>query len=214
MPPDHQTVARRGTNAEIRYWLRRPDLVLARARYWLWEKRNPDKPWLCPDTVRFCEQHLSKAMKGLEFGSGRSTAWFAKHLGHLTSVEHDAGWYSQVKDELARRKIDNVDYRLVPLNHPQAEPERAAYVPVPAYVATLDAFEDESLDLIIVDGHYRTTCITHCPAKLKPGGLLLVDDVNLWGKLELVRVPGGWPLVHGGTNGIKRTCLWQKPAAK
>ena len=36
------------------YWLRRPHLIPARLRYWAWERRNPDKPWLTPGAVAFC----------------------------------------------------------------------------------------------------------------------------------------------------------------
>ncbi len=73
----------------LRFWVSRPRQLLARLRYWVWERMNPDKPWMCPDTIKFCEAHLSRSMKALEFGSGRSTMWFSTKVGHLTSVEHD-----------------------------------------------------------------------------------------------------------------------------
>jgi predicted O-methyltransferase YrrM len=172
---------------------------------------NPGKPWLCRGAVVYCEGVLTKSMTAIEFGSGRSTAWFAKHVGRLTSVEHDSGWHSQVAATLERERIANVDYRLVPLEHPENEPERATYEPLPAYVAVLNAFDDESLDLVVVDGHYRTTCIVNCLSKLRPNGLLLVDDVNLWPSESAIPVPANWPLVSRSSNGIKRTCVWRKP---
>jgi hypothetical protein len=193
------------------YWLRHPQLIPARALYWVWERMNPDRPWLCPGTVRFCEGALTAAMTGVEFGSGRSTAWFARRLRHLTSVEHHPGWYSRVRDDLDRAGLSNVDYRLIPLDHLEGEPERERYDPVPAYVAVLDGFPDESLDVVVVDGHYRTTCIKRCLPKLKPGGLLLVDDLNLWPARGLIPVPGSWELVDESTNRLKRTCVWRKP---
>ena len=193
------------------FWFRNPRLIPARIVYWLWERLNPDKPWLCPGTIRFCEHNLSNTMQGLEFGSGRSTAWLARRLGYLTSIEHSAAWHSQVRTDLQRQQIRNVDYQLIPLDHPEVEPERSAYDPLPTYVAILDSFADQSLDLVIVDGHYRTTCIRSCLPKLKPGGLLLVDDVDFWPSRTALPVPLMWSLVDESSNGIKRTCIWRKP---
>jgi predicted O-methyltransferase YrrM len=196
----------------LAYWLRRPGSVLPRVRYWLWERQNPDKPWLCPGTIDFCEKNLRKPMKGVEFGSGRSTIWFADRLGSLTSVEHAPQWHAQVRKMLSDRGVANVDYRLVALDHPEEQPEAETYASTPKYVAVLDEFADESLDFVLVDGHYRTTCIRHCLGKLKPGGILLVDDVNMWGQPERVPVPRDWPMVDRSTNGVKLSCAWRKPA--
>jgi hypothetical protein len=195
----------------LSFWLRRPDRIFARVRYWAWERMNPDKPWLCPSTVRYCDQNLSSSMTGLEFGSGRSTAWFAGKLGRLVSIEHHSDWYEQVRARLASRKLTNVDYRLVPLDHQQSEPERVEYPIVPRYVAVADEFPDESLDLVVVDGHYRTNCIRLCLAKLRPGGFLLVDDLNLWPTRDDIPIPATWLVVDLGSNGLKQTCVWRKP---
>ena len=37
------------------FWIRHPGRLLPRIRYWLWEKWNPDKPWLTPGAVAFLE---------------------------------------------------------------------------------------------------------------------------------------------------------------
>jgi predicted O-methyltransferase YrrM len=192
-----------------RYWLSHPSALRHRFRYWLWEKLNPDKPWLCPGTVRFLSRCLNKGMQGLEFGSGRSTMWFATQLGHLTSVEHDPAWYMRVKNGLSANKVANVDYRLVQLDHEQAEPERAAYAPVPRYVCVADAFADQSLDVVIVDGHYRNHCIRRSIPKIKAGGYLLVDDANMWRSIQDIPAPESWEIVEDGTNGLKRTLVWE-----
>jgi predicted O-methyltransferase YrrM len=193
----------------IRFWLKRPKMALARIRYWLWERANPDKPWMCPDTVKFCQAHLSKSMAALEFGSGRGTRWLATHVGHLISVEHNAEWYKAVQRQLADAGDKNVDYRLVPLSHPKSEGERPEYSPVPDYVAVADGLEDRSIDFAVVDGHYRTHCVRHLIPKIAPRGYLVVDDVNFWPSLAALRVPEGWSVVDDSTNGIKRCIIWQ-----
>jgi predicted O-methyltransferase YrrM len=194
------------------YWVRHPHLLWARLRYWWWEKRNPDKPWLTPGAVAFLDAVLAPEMIALEFGSGRSTAWFAGKVGRLVSVEHSSGWHAHVKQELGRRNYANVDYRLVPLNHPEAAPEQAEYNLTPAYVAIAAEFADGSFDLVVVDGHYRSHCIAAGVSKLKPGGLLVVDDANMWPG-DTPPVPPGWPEVSRTTNGIKVTVIWRKPGA-
>ena len=98
----------------------------------------------------------------------RSTAWFAGKLGRLVSVEHNPGWYERVRARLASENLTNVDYRLIPLDHPESDPERAEYATVPRYVAVADEFPDDSLDFVLVDGHYRTNCIRRCLGKLRP----------------------------------------------
>jgi predicted O-methyltransferase YrrM len=192
------------------YWLTRPVQGFARVRYWVWERRNPDKPWLTPGAVAFLEAHLTPGMTGLEFGSGRSTRWYARKLRHLTSVEHHAGWAEIVKGQLAAVGIANVDYRVVPLDHPESEGERPVYDPPPRYVAVASEFADGALDFVVVDGHYRSHCIRAVLGKLRPGGLLLVDDANLWPG-NAPPVPGDWPEVSRTTNGLKFTVVWRKP---
>lgn len=150
-------------------------------------------------------------MRALEFGSGRGTIWFARHLGHLTSVEHSPLWFKRIRASIEGNGLSNVDYRFIPLDHPESEPERRDYNPLPAYVSVLSGFPDESMDLIVVDGHYRTTCIRASPSKLRPGALLLVDDADMWGGPEGVPVPNGWRLLHESTNGLKISTVWQKP---
>ena len=86
---------------KVFFWLARPRMLAARFRYWLWEKRNSDKPWLTPGAVAFLDARLTPDMVGIEFGSGRSTAWFARKVARLTSIEHHQGWHQQVQEQLA-----------------------------------------------------------------------------------------------------------------
>ena len=47
-----------------------------------------------------------------------------------------------------------------------------------AYVAAIDEQPDDSLDLVVVDGRERARCAARATAKVRPGGLLLVDDID------------------------------------
>lgn len=193
------------------FWARRPRMAFARVCYWVWEKRHPDAPWLTPTAVRFCNSVLSPSMRAWEFGSGRSTPWFAARVGHVVSVEHDPAWYAIVRERLDACETANIDYRLIALDHLETEPENRIYDPLPRYVASICAVADESLAFVVVDGHYRTACIRASIAKLQPGGFLLVDDVNFWPGRAAMPIPADWRQVHKSTFGIKHTGVWQKP---
>jgi hypothetical protein len=62
------------------------------------EARNPENPWLTKQAVHFLSQTLRADDVGIEFGSGRSTIWFARRLRHLISVENNPLWYAKVSD--------------------------------------------------------------------------------------------------------------------
>ncbi|WP_373529163.1 class I SAM-dependent methyltransferase [Nostoc sp.] len=194
----------------IVFWLKRPKALLHRIKYWIWEKFHPNKPWMCPGTVKFCERYLTNSMSMLEFGSGRSSVWFGQRVANLTSIEDNPDWYQSVKTKIESANLANVDLRLIPLNHPSLQPEQEFYERCPNYVAVLDEFEEESLDFVIVDGHYRTNCTRKCLSKIKPSGYLLIDDTNMWNSLDLLKIPENWLIVNQSTNGIKTAVIWQK----
>lgn len=196
---------------KLTYWLLRPRMALARLRYLAWELNNTDKPWMCPNTIRFCQSHLNPTMQAIEFGSGRSTLWFSSRVARLISIEHNPLWYEKIASQLDQSNTRNVDYRLVPLNHPESAPEQLHYPQLPNYVAVADSLPDQSLDLAIVDGHYRTNCIRHLIPKIAPGGFLLVDDINMWPNPQSLEIPPHWPIADDSTNGIKRCIIWQAP---
>lgn len=194
----------------LKYYARRPITAVRRVSYKLYELTHPDEPWIAQGAIRFCEASLTREMAGFEWGSGRSTAWFAQRLGSLTSIEHEPGWFKIVQEKLKSCGIRNVTYRHVPLNHPPHEPNRPIYDPVPDYVAAVEQFRDGTLDFAVVDGHYRQACILAAIRKLKPGGLLLVDNTN-WAPLREWGVPPDWKLVHQSNNVMTETTIWRKP---
>ncbi len=118
---------------------------------------------------------------GVEFGSGRSTMWLAKHVKHLTSVEHNKEWYDRISKALEENGIDNVTY------YPK-EKDVLETLPIEwdekgvnsAYAKVLEEFEDNSLDFVFVDGVYRGPCALHGIDKVRPGGFILIDNMHFW----------------------------------
>jgi hypothetical protein len=68
--------------------------------------------------------------------------------------------------------ITHVDYQCHPRDEPDATGDRSAY----AQVARL--LYDESIDFALVDGVYRVHVTLFLLPKIKPGGMLLIDNVN------------------------------------
>jgi predicted O-methyltransferase YrrM len=196
----------------IRYWARHPLCFLRRLWYFFYERTHSTEPFIAPAAVRFLDAALPRDGIGLEWGSGRSTQWFAQRLRRLVVVEHDQVWYEQVRQQLHQSGIDNVDYRLVPLDHPPQEPTRPIYDPPPRYVALASEFSDGHFDFIEVDGHYRQACVIAALDKLKPGGLLLVDDTS-WLPLAEWGIPPAWTIVHQSVKINTVTSIWQRPSS-
>lgn len=197
-----------------KFWLRHPHLIPARIKYWMWEQMHPDFPWFCPGAVHFLDRSILPGAIALEYGSGRSTIWLASRVSHLTSVEHDSTWFKSIASRISRNGITNVVYRYTPIEgaNETKGPIGCVTANLPRYVSVADDFADGTLDLVIVDGQFRLECIRHTIPKIRPGGLLLLDDSQRWPDLANIPVPANWPIVNHSTNGLKHTSIWRRPA--
>jgi predicted O-methyltransferase YrrM len=138
------------------------------------QRSHPDAPWLTEPAVLFLETWLKPGDVGLEWGSGRSTVWFARRVGHLVSVEDNREWFDLVGAMLANDNLGaRVDRRYVPCDlAEQDEPDSHPYADVTSKIA------DRSLDFALVDGNIRAACFRNVLPKIKPGGLLILDNAN------------------------------------
>lgn len=195
---------------QVQWWCRHPVALFWRAYAEVYRKFHPDEPWLSQKAIVFLNQNLTKEMTGLEWGSGRSTIWFAQRLGHLTSVEHHNEWYSHVKHLIDQKKITNIDYLHITLDHPADAPTYPQYNPLPRYVDVIYKFPDQSLDFVLIDGHYRQACLAVSLGKIKSGGFLVVDNSN-WMSLEEWGAPKDWPIVHKSMGFESETTVWRRP---
>lgn len=138
----------------------------------LYRWAHPDVPWLTRTANTFLETYLQSEDCGWEFGSGKSTIWFARRVKHLTSVEHNSAWFERVTKMLEENDLKNVDYFLRPREQDDG------FQRLPAYVSGLTDVEDESLDFIMIDGIYRDLCALASLDKIKPNGILVIDNAN------------------------------------
>jgi predicted O-methyltransferase YrrM len=164
------TIALRRRVLKMRH--RTPRYVCCRIRQKLVELAHPDEPWITPEATRLLETMIRPSDTGAEFGSGRSTLWFARRCRFLTSVEFDEQWYAKISAALRSQGLVNVDYKRAPKDQPKETGDQSAY----ARVAL--SFDDESIDFVLVDGLYRDYVARFMLPKLKRGGLLIIDNVN------------------------------------
>ena len=137
---------------------------------------RPEEPSLTPQAVRELDRRLTGDMAGVEWGSGNTTRFFARRTRHLTSFETDTSYYEWVGGTLRAEGLDNVDYRLIPHDfegeHDEEEMHRN-----PVVVAA-DQFADGSLDYALIDSAPRGCLSRRIAPKIKPGGLLILDNAN------------------------------------
>lgn len=193
-----------------------PRYVWDRAAFALEQRRHPDHPWLTADAVRLLDQLIRPDDIGVEFGSGRSTIWFAKRLSHLTSIEDSREWSAKVRGMLQRDQVaSKVDYRAI------EDPD--------IYVAQAGTFADASVDFCLIDGAERDRCAEAMIPKMKSGGIFVVDNVNWFMPNPETRSPSsrrsgygseawervgraisGWRRIWT-SNGVTDTGVWIKP---
>jgi hypothetical protein len=147
-------------------------------------------PWMTFDAIKVLDAYVKPGMQVFEYGSGGSTLYWVAKGAAVISIEHDARWYAVVRNRLADGR--NVDYRLV-----EPEPGMIAGNGDPAdpyayasdgahyggdnfrnYVSQIDAFPDQSFDLVSIDGRARPSCLMHAAKKVRPGGLLVLDNAE------------------------------------
>ena len=202
-----------------------PHYIVNKAMAIVYEKRHPDHPWLTRQANSLLSTLLKPTDVGLEWGSGRSTSWFAQRIKHLTSVEHDEAWYKEVSGRIKSANILNVNYLFRKLAGEYEKPDRSPYVQV------ANIFTKNSLDFVLVDGRYRDICANMALEKICSGGIIVIDNANwylpcdsfspgsipqnsppaseAWGRF-LDRVKD-WRLIWT-SNGVWDTAIWFRPA--
>lgn len=166
-----------------------------------------DIPWLAPKAIEYLDIHLKSNHKLFEFGSGGSTKWFIDRVSEVVSVEHQLEWYKAVKEEV--KDCPNCTY---------------IHSPTP-YDSEIKKYPNEYFDVVLVDGRRRNMCAKAAISKIKPGGMLILDDserpryrnthqlVKNWPKSEFVEKIYNHKAVPV-TCRDKMTTIWFKPMKK
>lgn len=170
------------------------------------ERQNPDAPWLVPEAIRRIEQFLKPDHVGFEWGCGRSTLWFARRISHITSVEGRRDWFEEVSRLVEMQGLQhkvNLLLKEVTTEYDFLSDE------VARYAGAINPIADESLDFILVDGHFRVPCLNHIGNKLRSGGMLVIDNTNVIPESALEEL--GYSHRTAYNNGISETTVIFRP---
>jgi precorrin-6B methylase 2 len=114
-------------------------------------------PWFTYSAIEYLSQFDFSTKTVFEFGAGNSTIYWCRRAAHVVSVESNRSWYERVRPRLAA----NGELHLV---------EAAARYP------RILAERAEQFDVIVIDGIERRACCIEAVKKLRPGGLIILDN--------------------------------------
>ncbi len=168
-------------------------------------------PWWPYSVIEAVDAHLAPSSRVFEYGSGGSTLWLETRVGYLRSVEHDPDWYEQVVRRTVAGGVTLIE----------ATPRGAISTQVEAgyfddYVSSIESEAPASLDLVIVDGRCRVACVEVARSRVRPGGVLLLDDSSRDRYAGVAELLEGWSRcdVHGlKPGGAAHSTLWTAPAS-
>jgi SAM-dependent methyltransferase len=158
-------------------WLRYP------AAWWRARRGiTPERPWIVPAAIGWLRRRIRSHWSILELGSGRSTVWFARRAGRVTSFEDNEYWAGQTRARLEELELGNVGLR---------------ELPVEGFTATVETLPNDSFDLVVVDflespDVTRVDALKPAMKRVKPGGYLLLDDSDRPGYAAAYELLAGW----------------------
>lgn len=137
-------------------------------------------PWLAFGAIIALESIVNKKQKVLEFGSGGSTVFWAKNCKNVKSFETDEKWFKDVQKKLKRQK--NIELLL--RNQKQI-------------LRSLQSEPENHYDIVLIDIYPkhadRLTLANAAIPKIKPGGLLIIDNYEKFG-MENFTYPKNWEI--------------------
>jgi predicted O-methyltransferase YrrM len=158
-------------------WLRYP------AAWWRARRNStPERPWIVPAAIGFLRRRIRSDWSVLELGAGRSTPWFARRAATVLSFEDNEFWADVTRGRLAELGLENAELR---------------QLPVEQFEAAVDALPEAAFDLVVVDfleapTVTRVDVLKPAMKRVKPGGLLLLDDSDRPGYAQAFELPRGW----------------------
>jgi len=181
-------------------------------------------PWLTFPAIEFLKHAIRPNWKVFEFGSGASTIFFARRCKEVYSIEHDLVWAERVKAALNCMGLSNCRLQHVPPiarppNHEIYHSQFPGYedYDFENYVTSIDHHADGSLDLVLVDGRCRDASLRRAMRKVRPGGVLILDNTerSRYGE-AIMHVPRTWersvfPGPCAATEFFTETTIWIAP---
>lgn len=173
-----------------------PRYLYCRVRQELWSRSHPEDPWLTRTAVAFLSEYIRPGDTLVEFGSGRSTMWFARRvgaMGKVISVEASQEWQQEVARRLRAAGMGQAD-----VQYAENTPEK--------YVQSAAQRLNGKADAILIDGAVRDACAVWGVSAVKPGGIIVLDNAQHY-LPHASRCPKAIP-----ADGAAKTPLWAEYA--
>jgi hypothetical protein len=145
-------------------------------------------PRLNYDAIEYILPKLEKISTVFEYGSENSILFWAHHGKQVTSIEYDPSVYRKTSVKIAA--LYNIEYRLI---EPELDASGSDTKPssidrchsnyfkgytFKKYVECINEYPNDYFDVVLVDGRSRPSCLVHSMVKVKPGGLLVLNNSN------------------------------------
>ncbi|MGE0229518.1 MAG: class I SAM-dependent methyltransferase [Dehalococcoidia bacterium] len=142
-----------------------------------------EAPWIAPAAVRYLSRVVHPDWHVVECGAGMSTLWWAKRAARVTSLEHDVAWCARLRQHLDEDRITNVDLQHVRLTDLVS---RLIRLNPTVDLAFVDSSEEGTSN--------RVACVEVLCTKLRPGGLLVLDDSDRRRYRAIDGMLADWPV--------------------
>jgi hypothetical protein len=116
-------------------------------------------PWFTYPAIEYLEGINLSEMAVFEFGSGNSTRYWSKRARSVVAVEDDRSWADMVQVDQGR----NMHLVFAESNE--------------EYTAAI-SLNDETYDVIVIDGTDRLGCAYAISGWLRDGGFVILDDAD------------------------------------
>lgn len=156
--------------------------------------------WVTYKAKAWLQNWLKRSHVGFEFGSGYSTIWLGQRVKFLTSVEYQLKWYKKIHMILKKYRLNNVKLLYEP---------NLKFFPM-----VIRRCYNATLDFVFVDGRERVRCVQRSYIKVKPGGILILDNSERPRYHSVFELLKNWSRLDfkgAGRGGRWQTSVWIKP---
>lgn len=162
----------------------------------------PKKPWWVGDAIDYLDSLLRPEFIAFEWGAGGSTLWLAKRVSFVTSMEHEAVWYDGVISDLDHFEVNNVNPVYIAMEAGDYDYDN--------YARYILRYKPYAFDVISVDGRNRVQCLKYAIPKLRPGGIMVLDDAQRAHYQSGIDLMSDWER-HDFTDKRATTTVWIRP---
>ena len=136
---------------------------------------NKGEPWITPESLNLIKSLIKPNWRVFEWGSGGSTVFWSINCADVFSVEHNSEWVARVSGMMENFNCPQ-NWRLIYVKGVGIDHNTA----FKWYSNVILDYPDNHFDLVFVDGEAssRGWCLQNAMSKLKPGGIMLVDNSN------------------------------------